>query len=86
MANESGRTKNLTAKILGMALIVIVSLVGVIYADMRSEFVELKDDFDSMDKKIDTIMEKVAKRDAIDQYVIRDIEDLKKRVRILEAR
>lgn len=86
MANESGKSKNLTTKILGVALIVIVSLVGVIYADMRSEFVELKDDFDSMDEKIDDIKEMVDKRDAIDEYIIRDINDLKERVRALEAR
>lgn len=86
MADESGKAKNLTAKILGVALIIIVSLVGVIYADMRSEFVELKDDFDSMDEKIDAIKEIVDKRDAIDEYIIRDINDLKERVRKLEAR
>lgn len=86
MADGLGKTKNLTAKVLGVALIVIVSLVGVIYADMRSEFVELKEDFDSMDDKIDTIKEIVDKRDAIDEYIIRDINDLKERVRILEAR
>ena len=86
MGDESGKTKNLTAKILGVALGVIVCLVGVIYADMRSEFVELREDLKSMDVKVDFIKEKVGIRDAIDEYVIRDIEDLKVRVKKLEER
>lgn len=86
MTNESGKTWNLTTKLLVAMLAVIISLTGVIYADMRSEFMELKIDFNSMDDKLDIIKEKVDKRDAIDTYIIRDIEDLKKRVRLLEAR
>lgn len=86
MANESRKVRNLTTWILSAMLIIITSMSGIIYADMKSDFGELKTDFKSMDKKLDVIKEKVDKRDAVDTYIIRDIEDLKKRVRILEAR
>ena len=86
MANESGKTRNLTTWILGAMLVIITSMSGIIYADMKSDFGELKSDFKSMDVKLDTIKEKVDKRDAIDEYIIRDINDLKERVRALEAR
>ena len=86
MVNESKLTIKLMFWILGVMLLITSSAVGLVYADIKSDFWELKEDLKSMDEKVDFIKEKVGIRDAIDEYVIRDIEDLKVRVKKLEER
>lgn len=93
MTNESGKTWNLTSKLLAAMLAVIISLTGVIYADMRSEFKDMSDDIEAIVEDVDTIKQKVSKRDTFDEFMLRDLNDLKdefkalkERVRVVEGR